>query len=82
MEGYYAELTRLLAAMELGICRAADARWIKILQAGKKVEESLHFMSTSTGIDLGGPELSSVDFYTAHECLLLPYYDETLTRED
>lgn len=45
-----------------------------------KVEESLRFMK-AIGLDIHGPEFSQVDFYTAHECLLLPY-EEAMTRID
>lgn len=45
-----------------------------------KVEETLRFMK-ACGVKLDGPEFQKVDFYTAHECLLLPY-EEAMTRED
>lgn len=45
-----------------------------------KVEESLRFMK-ACGIDISSPEFQKVDFYTAHECLLLPY-EEAMTRVD
>lgn len=45
-----------------------------------KVDESLRFMK-AIGIDTSKPEFTSVDFYTAHESLLLPY-EEALTRLD
>jgi len=47
-----------------------------------KVEESLRFMK-AIGIDLDSKnsKLNTVDFYTAHECLLLPY-EEAMTRMD
>lgn len=46
----------------------------------EKVDESLRFMK-AIGIDTADPSFSSVDFYTAHECLLLPY-EQALTRID
>jgi len=45
-----------------------------------KVDESLRFMK-AIGIDTSSPAFTSVDFYTAHECLLLPY-EQALTRQD
>lgn len=45
-----------------------------------KVDESLRFMQ-AIGVDTSSPLFSQVDFFTAHECLLLPY-EEALTRED
>jgi len=45
-----------------------------------KVDESLRFMK-AIGIDTSKPEFTSVDFYVAHECLLLPY-EQALTRQD
>jgi len=46
----------------------------------EKVEESLAFMQ-ACGVKVDAPEFSSVDFFTAHECLLLPY-EEAMTRVD
>jgi|Transcript_451 3-deoxy-7-phosphoheptulonate synthase len=45
-----------------------------------KVEESLRFMR-AIGVDTTGPEFTQTTFYTAHECLLLPY-EQAMTRED
>lgn len=45
-----------------------------------KVEESLRFMK-AIGIDTTSPPFTMVDFFTAHECLLLPY-EQALTRQD
>jgi 3-deoxy-7-phosphoheptulonate synthase len=45
-----------------------------------KVDESLRFMK-AIGVDTGAPAFTKTDFYTAHECLLLPY-EQALTRED
>lgn len=49
-------------------------------ELASKVEESLRFMK-ACGVDVDAPEFSSVDFFTAHECLLLPY-EEAMTRVD
>jgi len=45
-----------------------------------KVDESLRFME-DIGIDTSKPEFTTVDFYTAHECLLLPY-EQAQTHKD
>jgi len=33
------------------------------------------------GVDTSGPKFRTTEFYTAHECLLLPY-EQALTRQD
>ena len=43
-----------------------------------KVEESLRFMR-AIGVDTTTPEFTQSNFYTAHECLLLPY-EQAMTR--
>lgn len=45
-----------------------------------KIDESLRFMR-AIGIDTTAPALTQTAFYTAHECLLLPY-EQALTRQD
>jgi 3-deoxy-7-phosphoheptulonate synthase len=45
-----------------------------------KVDESLGFMK-AIGIDTSSATFSKTDFYTAHECLFLPY-ESALTRID
>mmetsp|Transcript_8772 Transcript_8772/g.18201 ORF Transcript_8772/g.18201 Transcript_8772/m.18201 type:complete len:492 (+) Transcript_8772:90-1565(+) len=45
-----------------------------------KVDESLRFMK-AIGVDTGSPSFTKTDFFTAHECLLLPY-EQALTRMD
>jgi len=45
-----------------------------------KVDESLRFMK-AIGVDTGSPAFTKTDFFTAHECLLLPY-EQALTRLD
>ena len=45
-----------------------------------RVDESLRFMK-AIGIDINSPTFTQIDFYTAHEALLLPY-EEALTRID
>lgn len=45
-----------------------------------KVDESLRFMK-AIGVDTNSPDFTKTDFFTAHECLLLPY-EQALTRLD
>jgi len=45
-----------------------------------KIDESLRFMR-AIGIDTTASTLTQTPFYTAHECLLLPY-EQALTRQD
>mmetsp|Transcript_13147 Transcript_13147/g.28540 ORF Transcript_13147/g.28540 Transcript_13147/m.28540 type:complete len:477 (+) Transcript_13147:49-1479(+) len=46
----------------------------------EKVDESLLFLRAA-GVDTHAPTFSQVNFYTAHDCKLLPL-EEALTRED
>jgi len=45
-----------------------------------KVDESLRFMK-AIGVETSSPAFRQTDFFTAHECLLLPY-EQALTRID
>ncbi|KAH0777642.1 hypothetical protein KY290_009053 [Solanum tuberosum] len=45
-----------------------------------RVDEALGFM-TAAGLTVDHPIMSTIDFWTSHECLLLPY-EQALTRED
>lgn len=45
-----------------------------------RVDEALGFMSAA-GLTLDHPIMTTTDFWTSHECLLLPY-EQALTRED
>jgi len=76
--GGYANLSRLHQwTLDFVEQTPTGSRYRKM---SRKVEESLRFMK-AIGVDLDGPEMSSIDFFTAHECLLLPY-EEALTRLD
>eukprot|EP00612_Vaucheria_litorea_P005534 CAMPEP_0171461870 /NCGR_PEP_ID=MMETSP0945-20130129/6138_1 /TAXON_ID=109269 /ORGANISM="Vaucheria litorea, Strain CCMP2940" /LENGTH=471 /DNA_ID=CAMNT_0011988289 /DNA_START=186 /DNA_END=1601 /DNA_ORIENTATION=+ len=46
----------------------------------EKVDESLRFMK-AIGVDISDSKFKQTSFYTAHECLLLPY-EQALTRID
>lgn len=76
--GGYADMTRL---------HAWNLDFVENLPSGNayrkmcdKVDESLRFMK-AIGVDIRSPEFTTTKFYTAHECLLLPY-EESLTRQD
>ncbi|KAB8092054.1 hypothetical protein EE612_017811 [Oryza sativa] len=45
-----------------------------------RVDEALGFMSAA-GLTVDHPLMTSTDFWTSHECLLLPY-EQSLTRQD
>lgn len=45
-----------------------------------RVDEALGFMAAA-GLTIDHPIMSSTEFWTSHECLLLPY-EQALTRED
>jgi len=76
--GGYANLSRLNQwTLDFVEKTPQGSRYRKL---AKKVEESLRFMK-ACGVDLDSKAFSSVDFFTAHECLLLPY-EEAMTRKD
>jgi 3-deoxy-7-phosphoheptulonate synthase len=76
--GGFADISRL-HAWNLDFVEGTEesSRYQKL---AAKIDESLRFMK-AIGIDTSKPEFTSVDFYTAHECLLLPY-EQALTRQD
>lgn len=77
-DGGYANLSRLHQwTLDFVEETPQGSRYRKL---ANKVEESLRFMK-ACGVDLDSKEFSSVDFFTAHECLLLPY-EEAMTRLD
>lgn len=45
-----------------------------------RVDEALGFMAAA-GLTVDHPIMTSTEFWTSHECLLLPY-EQALTRED
>mmetsp|Transcript_1238 Transcript_1238/g.1087 ORF Transcript_1238/g.1087 Transcript_1238/m.1087 type:complete len:511 (-) Transcript_1238:35-1567(-) len=76
--GGYADISRL---------HAWNLDFVDNLPAGNryrelasKVDESLRFMK-AIGVDVRSPTFTQCNFYTAHECLLLPY-EQALTRQD
>eukprot|EP00980_Cylindrotheca_fusiformis_P016944 scaffold5157_cov100-Cylindrotheca_fusiformis.AAC.16 len=76
--GGYADISRL-HAWNLDFVEQTDegSRYRKF---ATKVDESLRFMK-AIGVDTAAPAFTKTDFYTAHECLLLPY-EQALTRMD
>lgn len=76
--GGYADISRL---------HAWNLDFVEHLPAGNryremcgKVDECLGFMR-AIGVDTRSPTFTQTQFYTAHECLLLPY-EQALTRKD
>lgn len=76
--GGYADLSRL-HAWNLDFVEQTEegSRYRKF---ALKVDESLRFMK-AIGINTGDDVFTKTDFFTAHECLLLPY-EQALTRQD
>ncbi len=76
--GGYADLSRL-HAWNLDFVEQTEegSRYRKF---ALKVDESLRFMK-AIGINTADDVFTKTDFFTAHECLLLPY-EQALTRQD
>lgn len=52
----------------------------RYMELAHRVDEALGFMSAA-GLTLDHPIMTTTEFWTSHECLLLPY-EQALTRED
>uniref|UniRef100_A0A0C9RUR3 Phospho-2-dehydro-3-deoxyheptonate aldolase n=1 Tax=Wollemia nobilis TaxID=56998 RepID=A0A0C9RUR3_9CONI len=52
----------------------------KYMELAHRVDEALGFMS-ACGITIDHPIMNTTDFWTSHECLLLPF-EQAMTRED
>ena len=76
--GGYADISRL-HAWNLDFVRQSQAGG-KYQKMAEKIDESLRFMK-AIGVDITSPTFTQSNFYTAHECLLLPY-EQALTRQD
>jgi len=76
--GGYADISRL-QAWNLDFVESTE-EGSRYRQFAAKVDESLRFMK-AIGVDTSDDNFSKVDFFTAHECLLLPY-EQALTRQD
>lgn len=76
--GGYADISRLHAwNLDFVENLPAGSRYKELCQ---KVDDSLRFMK-AIGIDTRSPTFTQTNFYTSHECLLLPY-EQALTRQD
>lgn len=76
--GGYADISRLHAWNLDFMERTKEGSMYRSL--AWKIDESLRFMR-AIGIDTTRAALTQTNFYTAHECLLLPY-EQALTRQD
>lgn len=76
--GGYADISRL-HAWNLDFVEQTD-EGSRYRTFATKVDESLRFIK-AIGVDTGNPSFTKTDFFTAHECLLLPY-EQALTRKD
>ncbi|GMI71743.1 3-deoxy-d-arabino-heptulosonate 7-phosphate synthase, 3-DEOXY-D-ARABINO-HEPTULOSONATE-7-PHOSPHATE 2 [Hibiscus trionum] len=52
----------------------------RYMELAQRVDEALGFMAAA-GLTIDDPQMNTVDFWTSHECLHLPY-EQALTRED
>jgi 3-deoxy-7-phosphoheptulonate synthase len=78
-KGGFADLSRVHAWNLEYVATSREGRRYEVL--AQEIERALRFMS-ACGIDLDGElQLHEVDFFTAHEALLLGY-EEALTRRD
>lgn len=76
--GGYADISRL-HAWNLDFVEQTE-EGSRFRKFATKVDESLRFMK-AIGVDTSSAAFKQTDFFTAHECLLLPY-EEALTRAD
>jgi len=76
--GGYADLSRL-HAWNLDFVETTE-EGSRYRNFATKVDESLRFMK-AIGVDTSSDPFRKTDFFTAHECLLLPY-EQALTRKD
>ncbi|MBW4029135.1 MAG: 3-deoxy-7-phosphoheptulonate synthase class II [Acidobacteria bacterium] len=77
--GGFASLTRVHAWNQQFVTNSPEGKRYEVL--ADDIDRALAFMR-ACGVNLDGDhELSSVDFYTSHEALILPY-EQALTRQD
>src|ERR1019366_7289565 len=77
--GGFAALTRVHAWNQQFVTNSPEGKRYEVL--ADDIDRALAFMR-ACGVNLDGDhELSSVDFYTSHEALILPY-EQALTRRD
>ena len=78
-KGGFADLSRVHAWNQEFVANSAEGR--RYASIADEIERALRFMR-ACGIDLAREgSLHSVDFYTSHEALVLPY-EQALTRQD
>ena len=77
--GGYAKLERVQGWMVDFLSDSPVAE--RFSEVAERISEALAFMAACGLTAETVPQLQSVDFYTSHEALLLPY-EEALTRED
>jgi 3-deoxy-7-phosphoheptulonate synthase len=78
-KGGFADLSRVHAWNQEFVAHSAEG--VRYSQIADEIERALRFMR-ACGIDLAREgSLHSVDFYTSHEALVLPY-EQALTRQD
>ncbi|MER2605338.1 MAG: class II 3-deoxy-7-phosphoheptulonate synthase [Siculibacillus sp.] len=77
--GGYAKLERVQGWMVEFLTDSPVAE--RFQEVADRISEALDFMAACGLTAETVPQLQSVDFYTSHEALLLPY-EEALTRED
>lgn len=54
--------------------------WHRYRELAHRVDEALGFMAAA-GLTVDHPIMTTTEFWTSHECLLLPY-EQSLTRQD
>lgn len=52
----------------------------RYMELAQRVDDTIGFMEAA-GLTTDHPIMTTTDFYTSHECLLLPY-EQALTRDD
>ncbi|KNA15548.1 hypothetical protein SOVF_097340 [Spinacia oleracea] len=76
--GGYAAMQRVVQ-WNLGFAERSEQA-DKYQELAHRVDEALGFMAAA-GLTLDHPLMQSTEFWTSHECLLLPY-EQSLTRKD
>ncbi|CAM9173850.1 unnamed protein product [Phaeothamnion confervicola] len=76
--GGYADISRLHAWNLDFVEQTEPGSRYRVMST--KIDEAMRFMK-AVGVDTDAPAFKQTNFYTAHECLLLPY-EQALTRMD
>lgn len=72
--------TRITLNKALKVLLFTSVLLYRYQELANRVDEALGFMS-ACGLGTDHPLMTTTDFYTSHECLLLPY-EQSLTRLD